>query len=152
MLRARDVMVKDVITVKNSDTVQEVAKILVEKQISGVPVIDDSNKVVGIITEGDLLYQGKKFHVPAVIEILGGVFYFEDPRKIEKDLRKMVGVKAGDVMTGDIITVEEDTPVEDIATTMVEKGINRVPVTDNTGRLVGIITRQDLVRTIHEQK
>ncbi len=152
MLRARDVMVKNVITVKEHDTLQEVAKILVDKKISGVPVIDDNNRVVGIITEGDLIYQGKKFHVPAVIEILGGVFYFEDPRKIEKDLRKMVGVKAGDVMTSEIITVEENTSIEEIATIMVKKSINRVPVTDETGMLVGIITRQDLIRTIHEQK
>ncbi|RQD76277.1 MAG: CBS domain-containing protein [Candidatus Syntrophonatronum acetioxidans] len=151
-MRARDVMVKNVMTVKEHDTLQEVAKILVDEKISGVPVIDDNNKVVGIITEGDLIYQGKSFHVPAVIEILGGVFYFEDPRKIEKDLRKMVGTKAKDVMTTSIITVEENTLVEEIATIMVEKGINRVPVTDDAGRLVGIVTRQDLIKTIHEQR
>ncbi len=151
-MKAQDIMKKEVITVKEYDKLEDVAKVLLDNKISGVPVISDDLRVMGIITEGDLIYQGKKVHVPAFIEILGGVFYYEDPRKIEKDLRKMVAVRVSEVMSTKIITVEEDTPIEDIATLMIEKGINRVPVVGGNGKLVGIISRQDLIRTIHEQK
>lgn len=145
-------MRKNVITVRDNDNIQEVANVLLENKISGVPVVDEGHRVVGIITEGDLIYQAKKFKIPAFVEILGGVFYFEQPWKIEKDLRKMVATRAVDIMSSNIIKVEEDTPVEEIATIMVEKQVNRVPVVNREGKLVGIISRQDLIRTMHQQK
>ncbi len=151
-MKAKDVMKTGVITVKEDDSLQEVARVLLEKGISGVPVVNDNRIVVGIITEGDLIYQGKKFDIPAFIEILGGVFYFEEPRKLEKELRKMVATRAADVMSTKVITVEEDTPIEDIASLMIDKSINRVPVIAEDGKLLGIISRQDLIKSIHEKK
>ena len=151
-MKAQDIMKKNVITVKETDTVEDVAKVLLEYGIGGVPVVKEDGRVVGIITEGDLIYQGKKFKIPAFIEILGGVFYFDEPRRIEKDLKKMVATKAVDVMSTKVTSVEENTPLEDIATLMVEKEINRVPVVDSQGKLVGIISRQDIIRSIHQKQ
>lgn len=151
MMKAQDIMEREVVTVKEHDRLEEAAKVLLDNKISGVPVVNNDQRVVGIITEGDLIYQAKKLRVPAFMEILGGVFYFDDPGKIEQDLRKMVAVRVSEVMSSDIISVEEDTPVEDIATLMVEKGINRVPVINKDMKLVGIISRQDLVRAIHNR-
>ncbi|MDO9574671.1 MAG: CBS domain-containing protein [Candidatus Contubernalis sp.] len=151
-MKAQDIMKKNVITVKESDTVQDVAKVLLENGIGGVPVVNDDERVIGIITEGDLIYQGKKFKIPAFVEILGGVFYFNNPSKFEKDLKKMVATKAADIMSTKIISVEEDTLLEDIATIMVEKEINRVPVLNSQKKLVGIISRQDIIKAIHQQQ
>ncbi|UNC91429.1 CBS domain-containing protein [Candidatus Contubernalis alkaliaceticus] len=151
-MKAEDIMKKKVITVKEHDTVQEVANVLLENGIGGVPVVSDDNRVLGIITEGDLIYQGKKFQIPAFVEILGGVFYFNNPTKFEKDLKKMVAIKAADIMSTKIISVQEDTPLDDIATLMVEKEINRVPVVSSHRKLVGIISRQDIIKAIHQKQ
>ncbi len=150
-MRAKEIMKTNVITVREDDSLQEVARILVENGISGVPVINEDRIVVGIITEGDLIYQGKKFDIPPFIEILGGVFYFEEPRKLEKELKKIVATRAVDVMSTKVITVEENTSIEDIASMMIDESINRVPVVAGDGKLLGIVSRQDLIRHIHEK-
>jgi CBS domain-containing protein len=145
---ARDLMTREVITVNRETTVKEVARLLLEHKISGLPVVDKENRVIGIVSEGDLIYQDKKLHTPAFLEILGGIIYLENPNRLGQDLIKMTAVKVGDLMTTRVYTVREDAKLEDIATIMVEKKVNRIPVVDGAGRLAGIISRQDLVKAM----
>lgn len=145
---ARDLMNREVITVNRETTVKEVARLLLEHKISGLPVVDKENRVIGIVSEGDLIYQDKKLHTPAFLEILGGIIYLENPNRLGQDLIKMTAVKVGDLMTTRVYTVREDAQLEDIATIMVEKKVNRIPVVDGAGRLAGIISRQDLVKAM----
>jgi CBS domain-containing protein len=145
---ARDVMSRDVVTVTRDTTVQEVARLLTEHGISGVPVVDEGRRVVGIVSEGDLIYQDKKLHKPAFIEILGGVIYLENPQRLGEELMKMTAFKVGQIMTAKVHTVREDTPVQEIASLMVKYRINRVPVLDGQRRLAGIVSRQDIVRSL----
>jgi len=144
---AKDIMTKKVITVKPDTKVEEIAKILSENNISGVPVVNEDNEVVGIVSEGDLIYQDKKLHMPSFIQILGGIIFLESMKTFEKELKKIIGYKAENIMEKDVITVTEDTPVDEIATIMIEKRINRVPVVRN-GKMVGIVTRADIVKTL----
>jgi CBS domain-containing protein len=145
---ARDLMTREVVTVTRETTVKEVARLLLEHKISGLPVVDKENRVIGIVSEGDLIYQDKKLHTPAFLEILGGIIYLENPNRLGQDLIKMTAVKVGDLMTTRVYTVREDSQLEDIATIMVEKKVNRIPVVDGAGRLAGIISRQDLVKAM----
>ncbi|MBS3900152.1 MAG: CBS domain-containing protein [Dethiobacter sp.] len=145
---AREVMTRDVVTVTLAASVTEVARLLVEHKVSGLPVVDEKHRVVGMITEGDLIYKDKKVHMPAFLEILGGVIYLENPQRIVNDLKKMTATKVAEVMTNKVYTVKEDASMEDIATIMVERQVNRLPVVDQDGKLVGIISRQDLVKAM----
>lgn len=145
---AREVMTRDVVTVTLAASVTDVARLLVEHKVSGLPVVDEEHRVVGMITEGDLIYQDKKVHMPAFLEILGGVIYLENPQRIVNDLKKMTATKVADVMTSKVYTVKENASMEDIATIMVERQVNRLPVVGQDGKLVGIISRQDLVKAM----
>jgi len=144
----RDLMTRDVVSVASDTTVQELARLLLEHKISGLPVVDKEGRIIGIVSEGDLVYQDKKLHTPAFLEILGGVIYLENPNRLGQDLMKMTAAKVGDLMTTRVYTVKEDTSVEEIATIMVEKKVNRVPVVDGAGKLVGIVSRQDLIKAM----
>jgi CBS domain-containing protein len=145
---ARDIMSRNVITVTRETTIKEIARILTEHKISGVPVVDGEGRVVGVVSEGDLIYQDKKLHTPAFLEILGGVIYLEDPKRVGQELMKMTAAKAVEIMTTKIYTVKEDTPVSDIATLMIDRQVNRVPVLDSEGKLAGIVSRQDLIKSL----
>ncbi len=145
---ARDVMSRDVVTVTGETTIQEVARLLTEHNISGLPVVDGDGRVVGVVSEGDLIYQDKKLHTPAFLEILGGIIYLEDPKRVGRELQKMTAAKVVEIMTTKIHTVREDTPVQDIATLMIERNVNRVPVLDDKGKLTGIVSRQDIIKSL----
>lgn len=149
-MRARDVMQRDVQTVSPEATVREVAEKLAQAAYTGLPVVDEQGKLVGIVTEADLLMQLKPLELPKMFPFLGGVVYLESPRRFEEQLRKATATLVRDVMTKDVVTVTEDTPLQELASIMVEKRINRLPVVDN-GRLVGIVTRDDIIRAVHLQ-
>lgn len=145
---AKEIMSRDVITVRKETTIREVAELLLTHRISGLPVVDEENRVVGIVSEGDLIFQDKKLHTPAFLEILGGVIYLENPERLGRDLMKMTAARVSEIMTSKVYTVGEDTPLEEVATIMIEKRVNRTPVVDRAGRIAGIISRQDLIKSM----
>lgn len=147
-MTAKDVMTRDVVTAAPDMKISEVAKLLLAHNISGLPVVDGQNRLVGMVSEGDLIYQDKKLHTPAFLEILGGIVYLENPQRITKELQKMTAITVSEIMTTRVFTVKENTPIEEIATIMVEKKVNRLPVVGGDGVLIGIISRQDLVKTM----
>jgi CBS domain-containing protein len=148
-MRAMDVMTTNVITVGPDTTVQEVAKILSEKSISGVPVVDRENRLVGIVSEGDLLHRvetGTERRVQRRrrswwLDTIGS------DEELARDYVKSHGRSARDVMTGDVITVSETTELGEIANLLEAKSIKRVPVVRD-GKLVGIVSRANLVRAL----
>ncbi len=99
------------------------------------------------LTEADLIVRVSGPHVPPHIELLGGVIYLENPREMQEELRKVMAVTAEQVMSTEVVTVEADTTVQQVADLMVKRKLNRVPVV-SAGQLVGIITRHDLIETL----
>jgi len=142
---AKDIMTKEVITVKQDNTIEEVIKLVLEHNISGLPVVDEDNKVIGIITEGDLIYRSKKLHIPTFFTLLDSYIFLENPKNLEEQLKKMTGYKVKDVMTEDVIAVDHEETIEEIATIMSRKNINRIPVLKE-GKLVGIVSRRDIIK------
>jgi CBS domain-containing protein len=147
MLTARDIMNREVITVTEENTVKELARILATHQISGVPVVDKGGRLVGVVTESDLVFQTKKVHIPTVITILDSVFYLESPEKMGDEMKKIAGIKVKDIMTSRPITVTEETPLDEVATLMTEKHMHTLPVL-NKATLVGVIGKRDIIRTL----
>ncbi len=152
MLTAKDLMSAEVIAVTVDTEIRELAKILAANRISGVPVLDGSGRVIGVVTESDLIFQNKKVHIPTAFAILDSFIFLEDPEKMEQELRKMAGTKVADICTANPVTVREDTAVEEIATLMAEKKVHTLPVLDQNGQLVGVIGKADLIRMIAEGK
>jgi CBS domain-containing protein len=147
-MRAMDVMTTNVITVSPDTSVQEVAKILSEQNISGVPVVDAQNRLVGIVSEGDLLHR-----VEMGTDRRTGRrrSWWLDTVGSDEDLArayvKSHGRTARDVMTSEVTAVSETTELADIANLLETKRIKRVPVVKD-GKLVGIVSRANLVRAL----
>ena len=144
----KDIMVTEVIAVQEDASVEELSKILVENKISGVPVVDKEGKLVGIATEGDLIVKDSDLHFPRYFKLLDSIIYLESLNKFKANLKKYLGTRVSDVMSTEVKTVKEDTPVSEAANLMIRHNINRLPVTDDNDNMVGIVTRSDIVRSM----
>lgn len=147
MKTAADLMSKEVITVTEEMTVKELAALLTDKNISGVPVVDNDGKLIGIVTESDLIDSNKKVHIPTVVSILDSFIYLENPDRMEQEMRKIAGAVVGDIYTKDVTTVAPSSGVDELATIMSERNIHTLPVIDD-GHIVGIIGKRDIIKTI----
>ena len=144
---AREIMNKEVITVQEDSSIEEVARILTENNISGAPVVNKNGKIVGMVTEGDLLHQETKPRVPAFLSILGSFIYISGVERYREDFKKLAATITSEIMTTDLITVSGDAEIEDVADLMVEHNIKRVPVVEKD-TVIGIISRADIIKTL----
>ena len=143
-MRAMDVMTSEVLTVDENASVPAVAKLLAERGISAVPVVDKKNRVIGMVSEGDLLHRvetGTERRGSWWLEMMAST------NKLAGDYIKSHSGKVKDVMTRDVLSVAETTPVADIAVLLETNRIKRVPVVRD-GKLVGIVSRANLVRAL----
>lgn len=147
MIRVKDVMTRDVVTVRKETTVAELAKIFAEKHISSLPVVDDAGSLVAIVTETDLVEQDRNLHIPTVISLFDWVICLESDKKFEKELKKMTGKVVGDICSADVVTVSPETPISDVADLLSTRKINALPVVEGKS-LVGIVARIDLIRAM----
>ena len=143
-MKAHDVMVSPVITVKPTSSVRDVAKLLLERRVSAVPVVDDGGKIVGIVSEGDLLHRGEAgterqyawwLRLLATDEALAAEYVKAHARGV------------ADIMTRKVITASPDTPLHEIAKLLEKNAIKRVPIVRN-GQLVGIVSRANLIQAV----
>lgn len=148
MKKAQDIMTTPVITVTLSTDIKELARLLASKRISGVPVVDDNGLLLGIVTETDLLFTEKPLHIPTFVTLLDAVVFFENPFKMDKDLRKLTASTVADLYTQDCLTVVAATPIEDIAELMISKKVNLLPVIDEARKVIGIVSRTDMLSLI----
>lgn len=147
-LVARDIMTPDPVTVSRDVTVTEAARIMSEKRVGALPVVDDKGSLVGLVSESDLIMQDVKVHFPTYLSLLGGYIFAPGAAdRFESALRKAVGATVADVMSVDPITVTPDALVTDVATLIIERDVARVPVVDGDV-LVGIVSKSDIVRSL----
>lgn len=137
----RDVMTTDVITVEKFDNVLAVADILASRNISGLPVVDKQRKVIGIITQADIL---------SVVGVRKGHTFKDLLRHMlgEPLLERRTGDIVGDVMTSSILTTNPLANIAEVVRIMDEKKIRRLPVIDDNNKLVGIISRADILKAV----
>ncbi len=147
---AQDIMTPKVIYARPEDLIEDVARIMVENKISGIPVIDQEDKVIGIITERDLITKAGDIKVPFYLTLFDSIIFLENPLKFNKTLKKYLAVQVKDAMTKKVYVAEADTKISEIVEVMQDEKINRVPVVSK-GKLVGIITRNDILKVLVKQ-
>ena len=147
MLKAKDIMTRNVTTVRAATTIEDLARTLMEHKISGAPVVDDNGDLIGIVTENDLISRDKRLHIPTVMRLFDAFIVLESQSKIEKEIKRMTAITVNDIYTKEAITVTEDTPVQDIATIMSEKKVHLIPVVEGK-KIIGIIGKIDLIKGI----
>ena len=147
MLKARDIMTKNVITVTPDTEITQAAKLLLENHFNGLPVVDESGKLIGILCQDDLIVQQKRLPLPSLFTFFDGLIPLTSYRSLEKEVEKIVATTVSQAMTTDPITIDPDASLEDIATLMVNNNIHTLPVLDRD-RLVGVIGKEDVLRTL----
>ncbi len=141
-----EVMTPNPFSVKPDTVLNEAIQLLAEKHIGGVPVIDHTGKLVGILSESDLMWQATGVDMPAYIMLLDSVIYLKNPNQYTQEIHKALGQLVRDVMTAKVITIGPDRPLREAAHLMHEKRIRRLPVVTDQGQVVGMVTRGDIVR------
>ncbi len=145
-LRVGDVMETDWPTLGPESTVEEAIKFFAEERVSGAPVVEDG-RLVGIITEGDLIFQDADVKAPGFLDILGGIVPLGDTDEYRREALKSAGVTVGEVMTDEPVTITPEATLAETATIMAERRKKILPVIEG-GRLVGVITCMDIL-TLH---
>jgi len=147
--KVADIMERDVVTVGPDDDVESLIKVLREQELPGVPVTEDNERLVGIVTESDLILKGEdsEVHLPHYIELFGGVVFLEPLQHLEEKIRKAFATKVRDMMTADVETISSDASVEEAARLISRSGHNRLPVTAGD-RLIGVVTRVDCLAAL----
>ena len=138
-------MTREVVTIGPEASVEDLAKLLEGRRISGVPVLDAQGGLVGVVTQSDLVQRSRDLDLPPALNILDLHLFLETPSHFQKRLEKLLGNKVKDVMTEDPVTVAPDTPVNEIARLMSSKKVHTLPVLEY-GKLVGIVGKLDLIR------
>lgn len=144
---AKDIMTRDVITVRADEDVDKVAQLLLDNKISGIPVVDENHRVIGMITEKDLMVKATELKVPFYLTLFDSIIFLENPIRFKNDLKKYTASQVKDAMTKKVHWVAEDTPVSEIAELMQKENINRVPVIRH-GKIIGIVTRNDILKSL----
>lgn len=143
-----DVMTPSPIVVSPETPLHEVISILAENQMSGLPVVDENGILVGIVSETDLMWRESGVTPPPYIMLLDSVIYLKNPSQYEKDIHKALGQTAGEVMTRHPHTITPDKRLPEAARLMHEKEVQRLPVVDSEGKVIGILSRGDIVRAL----
>ncbi|WP_455048148.1 CBS domain-containing protein [Mitsuokella sp.] len=142
----KDIMTKNVITVKKDASIREIAQTIVDHDISGLPVVDEEGKVCGIVSEGDLVRKEFAPELPDELCILGAVIYYSGLCEYQDAFRKIAAISAEQLMTKKVVAVHEDDDVSKVAKIMYDKHVKRVPVLDGEKHLLGIVSRRDIVK------
>lgn len=144
----RDLMRPDVPIAVPSDSIATVARFLADSGLPGVPVVEHG-EIVGIVTEKDLISRQADVEVPTPLPFLDAIFELDGGRDFDEELRHVLAVTAGDLMTSPVFNVLDTATLSQVATLMVDEGVNPIPVIDSESRqLIGIVSRSDLVRVI----
>ena len=148
----QEIMNKYPITVGKEEQLTEVAKLMVKHNLTAISVVDDDNKLIGIISEGDLLYKKVRPHAPHYINILGANIYYGGIGEYDAQFKKLVATKVEEIMTTEVITAYADAEVEVTVGAMVEKHLKNLPVVDDAYHLVGMVSRHDIMKLIAEEQ
>ena len=147
MKTASDIMSTTVVTLSPDTDITTAARVLLEKDINGAPVVDDQGRLVGLLCQSDLVRLQKKLPIPSLFTMLDGFLPLGSLSQYEQEIRRIAAATVADAMTTQVTTIRPDTPLETIASLMVDKKYHTLPVVQN-GQLVGIVGKKDVIQTL----
>ena len=147
MLKVKDIMTREVISVSPETEIANAAKILLEKRINGLPVIDASGRLVGILCQSDLVAQQKSIPIPSVFTLLDSFIPLTSIKRIDKEVEKIAALTVKQAMTPNPVTVVPETEIEDVAKLMVDNKYHTLPVMEGD-KVVGIVGKEDVLKTL----
>jgi len=147
MLKAKDIMTRDILSVTPDTEIAKATKILLKNRINGLPVIDDSGKLVGILCQSDLVAQQKSIPIPSVFTLLESYIPLTSIKRIDKEVEKIAALTVKQAMTPNPISVVPETDIEDVAKLMVDKKYHTLPVMEGE-KIVGIVGKEDVLKTL----
>jgi CBS-domain-containing membrane protein len=147
MPKVADVMTREVITVTPETSLRDLAALLAEHKLNGVPVVDDEGDVVGVVCESDLVNQNQPLHIPTVFVILDSIIPLENPWRLQKEFKRITATTVGDIYSKPAITVEPETDVAEVARIMSTRHLHTIPVVER-GKLVGVVGKSDVIRSM----
>ena len=147
MQTAKDIMTREVITVTPDTDITQATKMLLEHRINGLPVLDEDQRLVGIVCQSDMIAQQKRIPLPSLFTLLDGYITLNSAKHFEKEVQKIAATTVAQAMTANPVTVQPEASLEEIASLMVGKKLHTLPVVDN-GQLVGIVGKEDMLRTL----
>jgi CBS domain-containing protein len=147
MLKVKDIMTNELITVTPETEIVHATKLLLENRINGLPVTDETGKLVGILCQSDLIAQQKQLPIPSFFTFLNGLITLTSMKQFEKQVQKIAATTVVQAMTPSPVAVRPDTGIEEVAALMVDNNFHTIPVVDE-GELVGIVGKEDILRTL----
>jgi CBS domain-containing protein len=141
------IMRRPVPVVSAEDSVGTVARTLIDSQLPGVPVLRNS-ELVGIVTEADFVTREAEIDFPTIIPFLDAIVELDAGRQFDDEIRKVLAMTAEDLMTHPVYNIRHNATISELATLMIDEGVNPVPVIDDNLHIVGIVCRADLVRFV----
>ena len=148
----QEIMNKYPITVGKDEQITNVAKLMVKHNLTAIAVVDEDNKLIGIVSEGDLLYKKVRPHAPHYINILGANIYYGGIGEYDGQVKKLMATHVEEIMTTEVITAYADAEVEVTVGAMVEKHLKNLPVVDDAYHLIGMVSRHDIMKLIAEEQ
>jgi len=147
MLTAREIMTTEVVTVTTDTSLKDLARKFVETRYSNMPVLDASGKLVGVISETDLVEQQKPLHIPTVMALFDGVFYLDSEKGFEEQVKRITATTVGELCNKKPVTCAPETTVREIAGLMSKHKVHLLPVVEKN-TMIGVVARLDLIRTM----
>lgn len=141
-----EIMTTNPILVTPNTPLQEAISILAENKFSGLPVVDETGKLVGVISESDLMWQESGIESPPYIMFLDSVIYLKNPARYNKEIHKALGQTVGEVMSDRPVTIQAEQSVPEAARIMHDKKVRRLPVVDDAAKVIGIVTQGDVIK------
>ena len=147
MLNASQIMTREFLTVTPDMGVEDLARLLLKRNVSGAVVVDALGRPLGVVTESDLIAKEKNLHLPTVVSLFGAAVYLESSEHFKKELHRMVATRVEDIHARDLVSIRADTSLADIASIMTEKGIHYLPVMEGD-RVTGVVTRHEILERL----
>lgn len=147
MLKARDIMTKEIISVTLDTSLKDLAHKFVDTGVSSMPVVDENGDLQGVVSETDLVEQQKPLHIPTVMAFFDGVFYLDSEKRFRKEVERVTAQTVGEICTMEPVTCTPDASVREIAGLMTANKAHLIPVLEDD-RMVGVVARLDLIRAV----
>lgn len=149
MLTAREIMTREVVTVTTETSLKELASKFVETRYSNMPVLDNAGRLVGVISETDLIEQQKPLHIPTVMALFDGVFYLDSQKRFKEQVDRVTATTVGELCNKKPVVCAPGATVREIAALMSKHKVHLLPVVE-ADKMIGVVSRLDMIRSMEQ--